>query len=73
MKRHGQVWPSIPFKFFKLAIIIDWPDRLGLITIKYHTHPRRNTYFQTFTTARHLFGPFYWMGEHRAEVVRAPR
>lgn len=70
MKRHGQVWPDILFKFFRLAVIIDWPDRVPIITIKYNTLHTRETYFSTMVLAKRLFGPVYWLKEMHMEVVR---
>jgi hypothetical protein len=70
MKRYGQVWPDIVFKFFKLAIIIDWPDQIPILTIKYNTRHSRETYFSTMILAKRIIGPVYWLKELHMEVVR---
>lgn len=70
MRRDGQVWPDIVFKFFKLAVIVDWPDQVPIMSFKYNTRHTRDTYFSTMIIARRLFGPVYWLKELHMEVLR---
>jgi hypothetical protein len=70
MKKHGQIWPDILLKVGKMAVIIDWPDQGSLLNINYKTKSSRSTYFSVLVIARKLFGPFYWLKEYHAEVLK---
>lgn len=64
------MWPGMPIKIGKFAMIVDWPDQVPLFNIEYRTKTTRDTQFSTLFVANKIIGPFYWLSQYRMEVLK---
>jgi len=68
-KRNDQTFPSIPFKLWKLAVILDYVDGGHLFDITYRKMKNKDTHFHTIVLVWQLWGPIYWLKEYHMEVL----
>lgn len=73
MKNKVQQWPQIIFKFYNLAIIVHWPDKIPMYWTSFKTVKARRTKFVTHVWVTKLIGPVYWLDEFHLEVIKKDR